>query len=206
MLDYVNDDQFLRYKYQKVYLPTIITVPLDKLEHYVYIKTVDRGAGLGHIISGFNVYYLCLRNDKTIRVDEAIYEPMGFRRKTIEECEKLAKTFKDAYEYNKLYGKAPRERILRTNLKKVVYPADLNGSLMRNARMDGKYLINTKTAEQVHLALHMADILRATGLKNYNQVDTVVNCGYEMMDWCYMGQRIDGKTWDEHFNSLQSVG
>jgi hypothetical protein len=206
MLDYVNDDLYLRTKYQKVYLPDIIDVPLSKLEHYTHISTVISGDKYGHIIKHNtldNVYYLCLRYDDNIRVDSATYDIMGFRRKSKEECQKLAKVFTDAKEYDTLYGKPERTpRVLRKYLVRAVKPPILNTDISRSQRFFNKYLINVKTGKEVHLALHMAGIIRETGLKNNIQVDTVVNCGYILSDWCYKGERLDGKTWDQYFSEL----
>ena len=206
MLDYANDDLYLRTKYQKVYLPDIIDVPLSKLEHYTHVSTVMAGSRYGHIIKYNtldNLYYLCLRDDDNIRVDSVTYDIMGFRKKSKEECEKLAKVFTDAKEYDELYGKPARTpRVLRRNLVRAVKPPILNRDLIRQDRFFDKYLINVKTGKEVHLALHMNGIVKETGLKNNVQVDTIVNCGYILSDWCYKGERYDGKTWEQYFSEL----
>ena len=208
MLDYVNDDQYLRTKYAKVYLPTIIEVPIDKIEHYTFIKTVSAGNLLGHIIKHNtirDVYYLCLRdNSNTIKVDQANYDIMGFRKTKIEDCEKLAKTFHDAHirEQTGPDGKPnvfANIRTIQKNLVKVVVPPELDYNLPRRERYKDKCLINIKTKEKVDLSQGMSVIVQQTGLKSNLHVDMIIRCGYLLHDWTYKGERLDGKTWTDYF-------
>ena len=81
------------YVYQRLIVPTVIYISKDKLDNYNYIKTIRAGHGSAHIISGGNYYYICLRNDDNIAFDSETNEPFGFRRNSIQECEKLSTTF-----------------------------------------------------------------------------------------------------------------
>lgn len=200
MLDYVQDDKYLRAKYQKVYLPTMISVHITELEHYIFIKTVDCGSKKGHIIHGKDGYYLCLREDDYIRFDQAIYQPMGFCRSTIDQCEKLASEYLSAHKNNlNGLGEVP-VRVLTKNLKKAIIVPQYDLSINWFARMKGHYIVHIPSKREVHLGQPKIEVIRLTGL-SYTSLDSVVYKGYIAKDWAYKGERIDGKSWEEVFTS-----
>lgn len=204
MLDYVHDDKYLRQKYQKVYLPTMVSVPITELEHYTFIKTVDCGSKKGHIIHGSDGYYLCLREDDYIRFDQAIYQPMGFCRQTIEQCEKLANDYLNAHKNNlNNLGELP-VRVLTKNLKKAILVPEFDNTTTWYVRMQGHYIIHTPSKREVHLGQAKIEVIRTTGL-SYTSLDSVVYKGYIAKGWAYKGERIDGKSWEEPLTSC-SVG
>ena len=178
-------------RYEKVYVPDIIKVDKTSLEHYQYIKTIKAGSSFGHILHCGDDFMMCLRKDDTIPVEEKIMEPIGFKRKSIEELEKLAETLNVAY-------KRDLKRITLNNLKnyaKIVEPAPMNTFIFWTERMKDKYLINTATGKEVYLGKVKKYILQETGLTAM-MLNLILKEGIEIRNWCYKGKRIDGKDWN----------
>jgi hypothetical protein len=182
-------------KYERVYIPKFLYIPKKKLEHFVFIKTIDAGSGRGHIIMGGGNYYLCLRQDDCISVEERTMMPMGFRAKTIAELEALVKTFTvasknaPAFSYNTSARKWNR----------TVEPPRLDYTVPWHVRCRGHYIINVVTGEEVHLGLSKPEISAKTSRLTYHLIDCIVLHGYECLNWVYKGTRLDGDTWEQYF-------
>lgn len=202
MLPDDNDDQYRRSKYQKIYLPKIIEVKLTDIKGFTYIKTIDAGRMNGHIIkdNATKEYIMCLSQTDTIKVDEAVYRPLGYTRFNIEELEKLAQSFIKVYKNKSRISTSLR--IYRKDLKKVVYPPIIDITKNWPIRMTGHRLINTKTKQEVDLGVSKLQVSKTIGLKG-TFIDTMILTGLEIRDWCYKGKRIDGRTWEEYFSGAK---
>lgn len=202
MLPDDNDDQYRRSKYQKIYLPKIIEVKLSELKGFTHIKTIDAGRMTGHIIkdNATKEYTMCLSQTDTIKVDEAVYRPLGYTRFNIEELEKLAQSFIKVYKNKSRISTSLR--IYRKDLKKVVHPPVIDITKNWSIRMAGHKLINTKTKQEVDLGMAKLQVSKTIGLKG-TFVDTMILTGLEIRDWCYKGKRIDGRTWEEYFSGAK---
>lgn len=180
-------------KTERVYIPVILKFPKDGLEHYKYIKTIDAGSSMGHILQAGDCYYMCLSADDTIRVEERIMEPFGFRRNTIQELVELADIFNEAY--RKEIEKQPRAN--QKMHPKTTVPPNLNMSVGWMTRVEGCKLINIKTLQTVSLEQTKAEITRQTGL-SVHLLNVILREGIMAKDWCFYGQRLDGFSWEEY--------
>ena len=188
--------QDLYIKYEKVFIPEIVKIQKDKLEHYSFIETVSAGSNIGHILNGGNYYYLCLSRDETIRIELRVDEPLGYKRQTIDELRQMAQAFDKAHKIDstKGYGKHRKKhtRIVNT-------PIWDTGMLWLH-RMQDKYIINIITGQQIHLGKHREEIFNKTGLSNHS-LSLILNAGIETKNWCFMGERLDKQTWQQYFEN-----
>ena len=186
--------------YKRVYIPSFLKFHKSELMHYKFIKTIDAGSSMGHIIQGGNEYYMCLSQDDNIRVEQLTMEPMGFRRSSITQLESLADVFNVAMqsEVERTYNSTSRGH------PKVVIPPDLNMSLDWCQRMNNHYIINVINQQEVHMAAVKGDIAAQCGL-SIHLLNGIIRDGIQAKNWCYKGRRIDGFSWPEYFNSLQSA-
>lgn len=182
-------------RYEKVYIPEMLEVKKNSLEHYEFIKTIRAGSGFGHILHCGDDFIMCLRRDDKVCVEKRIMEPLGFKRKTIEELEDMAETFNIAYDQEK-------KRMFSADSKKyvkIVKPIPFDTSVLWHIRMQGKYLINTITGSEIHLGKLKKYVVAETGL-NTHLLYSIIKQGVEIRNWCLKGERLDGKTWDEYFD------
>lgn len=192
-----KDDQFIRSKYNKVYIPRIEDIKLSELNGFTYIKTIDAGRMQGHIIKDNKVeeYTMCLSHTDTVKVDVKANRPLGYTRFNIPDLEKLAQTFIKALQRN------PRSnglKIFRKNIKKFVEVPKFDITQNWHIRTYGHYIINIKTKEEIPLHLSKNYICKRIDMK-ISLFDTMLQTGGIVRDWCYKGQIIDGRTWEEYF-------
>jgi len=187
--------------YQKIYIPTIEDVKLTELNGFTYIKTIDAGRMRGHIIKDnkFEEYTMCLSHTDTVRVDIQANRPLGYTRFNIPELEKLAQSFVRALHRD------PRGNglmIFRKNIKRFVEAPKIDATQNWHIRMYGHHLINIKTKEEVPLHISKNVICKKIGMK-VSTLDTMLQTGGIIRDWCYKGDIIDGRTWDEYFSGAK---
>lgn len=192
MFDFINN------RYERVYIPNILTFHKEKVPNYKFIKTINAGSSLGHILfyEKDNNYILCLRQNDDISIEEKTMEPFGFKRKELSELEVLAEKFNRAKEKERRYI----FRGERRKWKQVVEPMRENLHLHWNERMKGKFIINTITGQEISLAATRNQISKQTGLNN-ELVSCLVRDGIEAKHWAYKGKRLDGASWEEYLEN-----
>lgn len=190
-------------KYERIYLPKMLSIPKRELEHYTFIKTIPAGSGIAHILRGGNDFFLCIRSKKDdfIRVEERLMEPLGFRRSSIEALEEIAARFDKVYNDDlrsyKGYNGASRKW---DNAVKI--PSTIMWDEPWHIRMRGYFIINTITGEEVSLGLSKAEISSRTRLTSH-LINVIVKNGVEAGVhgmWAFKGERLDGLTWEQFFN------
>jgi hypothetical protein len=186
-------------KYERVYIPKFLHVEYDEVEHYEYIKTVQAGSSVGHILMGGGDYFLCLSKNTKVRLEERTMEPMGFRMKTVEEADSMAEMFTKAFNADmrayKGYNGASRK------WDNVVEVPTIDWSLPWHVRMRTYNIINIETGKEVSLGLSKPEISKQTGL-TYHLINVIVKHGVEAgvhEMWALKGKRLDGLTWEQYF-------
>ena len=189
---------FYNNRYERIYIPTILTFNKEKVPNYSFIKTIEAGSSFGHILFNekYNEYFMCLRKNDNISVEEKTMEPLGFKRHNLSDLETLAEKF------NKLKEKERRYifRGERRKWKQVVEPMRENMHLHWNERMKGKFIINTITGQEISLEATRNEISKQTGLNN-ELISCLVREGIEAKHWAYKGKRLDGATWEQYLEN-----
>ncbi len=183
-------------RYEKIYMPKFLPKNKNEVEHYEFIKTVNAGSSKGHIFLGANEYIMSLSKSDNIKVEERSLEPVGFRRKTIEELEILANKFQDTFDQERKIKQINSS----SKYSRVVKPPVLKQHLFWTDRMVDKYLINVVTGEEIHLAIVRRDIINKANITNH-LLDCIIRDGLEANNWTYKGERLDGKSWEEYFKA-----
>lgn len=197
---YDIDIKYSNDKYQKVFIPEFITVHKEKLDGYKYIKTIDAGSNSGHILFGEGLYFMCMRKDDYIKVDKGIMEPIGFRRKDIAELERLAATFVSARDRRPIRFDRKESR---RKYQLVTVPMHFQTEIRWHIRMEGYFLINNTTGQEIHLGgKSKVDVANEIGVTTH-QIDSMISDGIEAHNWCFKGTRLDGLTWEEYFTPRQ---
>lgn len=191
---------FYNNRYERVYIPTILTFNKQDVPNYSFVKTIDAGSSLGHILFNekHNQYFMCLRQNDNISVEEKTMEPLGFKRSNISDLETLAEKFNKSKERERRYV----FRGERRKWKQVVEPMRENPHLNWNERVKGKFIINTITGQEISLEGTRSQISKQTGLNN-ELVSCLVREGIEAKHWAYKGKRLDGATWEEYLEDPQ---
>jgi hypothetical protein len=182
--------------YDKIYIPVFLKYNKAELPHYRFIKTINAGSSNAHILQGGNEFFMCMSSDENISTEQLTMEPMGFRRRSIDELQKLADVLCRLYKSER---KSIYSIVNRRTISTVVAPI-LNEAEHWNTKMMNHYIINTKTKEEVHLCGNKGDICKQCGL-TIHLLNVILRDGICGRDWCYKGTRVDGLTWPEYFSS-----
>lgn len=203
----IDDSDIIEHKvifagrpYERIYVPVFLKYNKAQLPHYNFIKTISAGDTNGHIIQGGNYYFMCLSRDDNISAEEKTMEPMGYRRRSIDELQSLADVFCAAYASETTRG---YNSINRRHPKAVVPPV-LNMRLEWHERMKNHYIINVSTKQQFHLAESKTQVAAQCKL-TIHLLNVIIRDGSMAKNWCYKGQRLDGLTWEQYFDSVKNA-
>jgi hypothetical protein len=199
------DDDFVttygRRLYNKVYIPTILKINKKELQHYDYVETVQAGVSTAHIIKGADEYFLCISKNDNISVEERIMEPIGFRRKSIQELKSICDIFNLAYDKEK---NKPRRRVT-SKYPTIIVPPKIDHSLEWREKFAGHKIVNIITKETYDLSMPKIEIMKHTSLTSH-LLDSIIYSGSLAKNWCYYGERLDKLTWDEYFSRVTGAG
>lgn len=191
-----REENYNPYAYTKQYMPNILRVDKDKLEHYNFIETVDVGGGHAHILSGGGDYFLCFSKNDEISTEERLMEPLGFRRRSIDDIKALADMF-----YKNYHTEHKRVYVSRNRYKPqtVTEPQRLDQTILWHERMVGRYIVNLSTGKCVHLGnTEKHDICKMLNITSHAL--TVISFdGKEKMGWCGLLPRMDKVEWKDYF-------
>jgi hypothetical protein len=184
-------------KYEKVFIPEIIKIQKDKLDNYTFIKTISAGSSQGHILKGKDNHFMCLSKNDYITIESREKEPLGFKRSDVNELYVMAASFDKAFANDK----ATSCNSNKIKWQKVVAVPVWDTSVLWHHRMHNKFLINVVTKEEIDLSYKSKQkIFDITGLSNHS-LTSIVFVGIQAKNWCYKGERLDGKTWEEFFEN-----
>jgi hypothetical protein len=189
-----------RKHYDRVYIPNVLRIPKDKLDHYIFLKTIRAGGSYGHIVNGGNYYYLCLSKNEFISVEQRTMEPIAFRRSSIIELENLASIFNAAIrkEIEKPYRRKSKK------YKQIVNPPNIDYGKNWSDRMKNHYIINVNTKKEIELSMPKSNLIKEIKLTTH-LLDCILRDGIMINDWVYKGERLDGLTWDQYLHNAEEV-
>jgi hypothetical protein len=180
-------------RYEKVYMPSFVRTNKQKVDGFEYVKTIDAGSSVAHILKGKDGYMMCLSYDEDVSVEVNFKEPAGFYSNNIQHLDDKAKYFNEIY-YKETCSSYWGER---RKWPRMVVPPKIDASKVWKVRMTGHYLINTKNGAEVHLGDNRSNIMTQTGLTAH-LIYCMLRDGVEANNWCYKGTRVDNVSWDEY--------
>jgi hypothetical protein len=87
---------------------------------------------------------------------------------------------------------------------KVVVPPVIDNRVEWQTRMDGHYIINVITKQEIHLSGIKCEIVKQCGI-TIHLLNVIIHDGIVGKDWCYKGKRLDGLSWEQYFASQSAA-